>query len=124
MPVVTHPAPDGLTPEAAEVPATALSGQALVDALNEAETNDMLPAAGACVHGASLPDNFTGTLEMELNVDADGLTEAAVSDPGTSDVQFPQPVLDCLADVVWGVDWPGSADGDTTVKYRLMVTTD
>ena len=120
--VVTAPpgTPAAAADEAAPAP---LAGPELVAALNDVETNDMLPEASACIPHSGLPDNFSGTLKLQLNLDATGLTEATIADSGENDVAFPQPMLDCLSDVVWAMDWPGAADGETKVTYPLQVTT-
>lgn len=107
--------PDGAPP----VP---LSGDALVEALNATKDEGLFPAAAHCIPESGLPSGFTGRLELELSLDDQGLTDAAVADLGANDVAFPQSMLDCLSDAVWGQDWPAATE-DTTVHYPIMVTT-
>lgn len=111
-------------PEAAEpAPPVPLSGDALVEALNATKDEGLFPAAAHCIPESGLPSGFTGKLELELSLDDQGLTDAAVADLGANDVAFPQSMLDCLSDAVWGQDWPAATE-DTTVHYPVMVTTD
>lgn len=130
--VAVDPVPDERVPATAaereavepdEAPPVPLSGDALVDALNATKDEGLFPAAAHCIPGAGLPSEFTGKLQLELVLDDQGLTDATVADLGANDVAFPQSMLDCLSDAVWGQDWPAATE-DTTVHYPLMVTTD
>ncbi len=132
-PVSDGPAPGAALPDAAPaspspdpvdpVAPAPLAGDALVAALNEAEGSELLPAAGHCLHGADLPAAFSGSLAVDLNIDATGLTDASVRDAGTNTIVLPQALLDCLADSVWDVPWPAASDGEHQVTYALQVTT-